>query len=81
MKAVILAAGYGTRLEKSLEALKLTNKVKYEQVKPFIEGRAKPLVVIAGKPLVQYIVENISGIGKVDEVLIVTNNKLYNQLT
>jgi len=78
MKAIILAAGYGVRLERELEDLKQDNSDKYEKVKDFVEGKAKPMIVVAGKPLVQYAVENLEKAG-VDQIYIVTNDKYYKQ--
>ena len=59
MKAVILAAGYATRLY------------------PHTLNFPKPLLSIAGKPLLQYIVEQITVLSEVDEIYIVTNNKFF----
>jgi len=76
MKAIILAAGYGTRLQKGLNELKEKDSKKHEKIKGFIEGKAKPLVIIAGKPMIEYAIENIERAG-VGQVFIVTNNKYY----
>ncbi|MBU0536068.1 MAG: NTP transferase domain-containing protein [Nanoarchaeota archaeon] len=78
MKAIILAAGYGVRLEQDIEALKKEEPEKYERIKPFIESRSKPMIIIAGKPLVQYSVENLERTG-IDQIYIVTNNKYHSQ--
>ncbi|MBT5740100.1 NTP transferase domain-containing protein, partial [Candidatus Woesearchaeota archaeon] len=59
MKAVILAAGYATRLY------------------PHTLNFPKPLLSIAGKPLLQHIVEQITVLSEVDEIYIVTNNKFF----
>jgi len=61
MKAIILAAGYGTRLY------------------PLTKDKAKPLLDVAGKPMVNYIMEKIAEVDSVDQVFVVTNNKFYNQ--
>jgi glucose-1-phosphate thymidylyltransferase len=77
VKAIILAAGYGTRLQQELDKLKIDNPEQYRKISDSIEGKAKPLVLIAGKPLIQYTVENIERAG-IDQVLVVTNNKYFN---
>jgi glucose-1-phosphate thymidylyltransferase len=57
MKAIILAAGYATRLY------------------PLTKDQPKPLLPIAGKPMLNYIMEKIERIDAIDVVYIVTNNK------
>lgn len=57
MKALILAAGYATRLY------------------PLTENKAKPLLPIAGKPIINYIVESLEGIPGLDRIYVVTNAK------
>ncbi len=57
MKALILAAGYGTRLY------------------PLTEKQAKPLLPVAGRPMVEHVISKIEEIGEVDEVCIVVNQK------
>ena len=59
MKAIILAAGYATRLY------------------PLTENQPKPLLPIAGKPLLEHIIDKISPL-PIDEIIIVSNNKFYN---
>ncbi|MBW2966180.1 nucleotidyltransferase family protein [Candidatus Woesearchaeota archaeon] len=61
MKAIILAAGYGTRLY------------------PLTKDKAKPLLDVAGKPMINHIMEKIKEIEEVDQIIVVTNNKFYNQ--
>lgn len=56
MKALILAAGYATRLY------------------PLTLTQPKPLLPVAGKPMIDYVLDNIAPIG-VDRVYVVTNNK------
>jgi glucose-1-phosphate thymidylyltransferase len=55
MKAIVLAAGYATRL------------------RPLTETRAKPLLPLAGRPLVDYVCDKIDQVGEVDGLHIVTN--------
>ncbi len=50
MKTVILAAGYGTRLARDLKA-----SGQYPQ----LEGVAKPLLPIAGKPLISHWIDEL----------------------
>jgi len=59
MKAIILAAGYATRLY------------------PLTLNKAKPLLPVANKPIINYIVESISKIKDIDKVCVVTNDKFY----
>lgn len=80
MKAVILAAGYGTRLRDELAKLAsldaLTNELLKISQKEI--GVAKALIPIKGKPLVQRLVEKIqrAGLDLVD-IFIVTNAVFY----
>lgn len=57
MKALILAAGYGTRLY------------------PLTEGQAKPLLPVAGKPMVEHIIRKIESVAEIDEIYLVINAK------
>lgn len=59
MKAIILAAGYATRLY------------------PLTENQPKALLPIAGKPILDYIVDQIETISEIDSVIIVSNKKFY----
>ena len=55
MKALILAAGYATRL------------------RPLTSDRAKPLLDVGGRPIVDWILDKITEVKDVDEVHLVTN--------
>lgn len=57
MKALILAAGYGTRLY------------------PLTQTVAKPLLPLAGRPMVDYVLDAIREVDEVDEVHLVTNGR------
>lgn len=59
MKAIILAAGYATRLY------------------PLTIDKPKALLPIAGKPILDYIVDEIETIKEIDEVIVVSNHKFY----
>jgi glucose-1-phosphate thymidylyltransferase len=57
MKAIILAAGYATRLY------------------PLTETIAKPLLPVGGRPMLDYLLEQIRGVEQVDAVHIASNHK------
>ncbi len=57
MKAVILVAGYATRLY------------------PLTKDTPKPLLSVGGKPIIDYIVEQINRIDAADEIFVVSNHK------
>jgi len=57
MKALILAAGYATRLY------------------PLTKEYPKPLLVVGKKPIIDYIIEKVSAIDDIDEIIVVTNTK------
>jgi glucose-1-phosphate thymidylyltransferase len=57
VKAVVLAAGYATRLY------------------PLTLERPKALLPVAGKPMLEHLLERLDGIPELDEVHVVTNSK------
>jgi glucose-1-phosphate thymidylyltransferase len=57
MKALILAAGYATRLY------------------PLTKDRPKPLLSIAGKPILEYIMKKLERVEKIDSIYLVANQK------
>jgi glucose-1-phosphate thymidylyltransferase len=57
MNALILAAGYATRLY------------------PLTLNKAKPLLVVAGKPIIEWVVDNLQGIPDLETIYVVTNDK------
>jgi len=61
MKALILAAGYATRLY------------------PLTLNKAKPLLPVGGKTMIDRVVDKIEAIGEVDKVYVVTNQKFSDQ--
>lgn len=61
MKALILAAGYATRLY------------------PLTKDLPKPLLKIAGKPIIKHILEKISPLKNIEEIFIVTNSRFFSQ--
>jgi len=69
MKAVILAAGYGTRL--------LNTSIDTPE-EDYIRRTPKPLLEIAGRPLINHLLDKLTGVN-VDEVRIVSNNYYMKQ--
>ncbi len=59
MKALILAAGYGTRLY------------------PYIKNYPKPLLEINQKPIIEYLLDKLTGLRGLSEVIIVTNARFF----
>ncbi|WP_034445819.1 nucleotidyltransferase family protein [Butyrivibrio sp. AE2032] len=57
MKAVILAAGYATRLY------------------PLTENFPKPLLDVGGKPILDWLIEDVAG--EIEEFIVVSNHKFY----
>ena len=57
MNALILAAGYATRLY------------------PLTSNKAKPLLEVGGKPIIQWLFDNLASVPNLGTVYIVTNNK------
>jgi len=48
---------------------------------PLTETQPKPLLSVAGKPMIEWVVDNLGSIPKVRRYLIVTNNKFANAFT
>jgi len=46
---------------------------------PLTKDRAKPLLPVRGKPIIEYIVRKIEHIEQVDEIFIVSNHRFYAQ--
>ncbi len=57
MKALILAAGYGTRLY------------------PLTRDKPKPLLPVAGQPMIEHLLKKIEAIEEIDKIYVVTNEK------
>jgi len=57
MEAIILAAGYATRLY------------------PLTKNKAKPLLKVGGKTILDHIIEKVEAVSIIDNVFIVTNDK------
>lgn len=59
MKAIILAAGYATRMY------------------PLTENQPKPLLKVAEKPMLNYILEKLKPLPEISEIFVVTNARFY----
>jgi glucose-1-phosphate thymidylyltransferase len=57
MNALILAAGYATRLY------------------PLTQTKAKPLLEVAGKPMIDWVLDNLTPVSDLERVYVVTNHK------
>ena len=57
MNALILAAGYATRLY------------------PLTLNKAKPLLEVGGKPIIEWLVDNLANISELETIYVVTNDK------
>jgi glucose-1-phosphate thymidylyltransferase len=57
MNALILGAGYATRLY------------------PLTLHKAKPLLVVGGKPIIEWVVDNLAGVPDLETIYVVTNDK------
>lgn len=57
MDAIILAAGYATRLH------------------PLTLSKPKPLLEVAGKPMIEYIIKKLEELDTINKIYIVTNSK------
>lgn len=57
MKAIVLAAGYATRL------------------RPLTDSVAKPLLPLAGRPMLDYLYDKIAAVEEIDELHVVTNSR------
>jgi glucose-1-phosphate thymidylyltransferase len=42
---------------------------------PLTENKAKPLLEVAGKPMIEWVLDNLAPIPDIDQVYVVTNNK------
>ena len=47
---------------------------------PLTLTKPKPLLPVAGKPMIDYVLDNLSPIGGIDRVIIVTNAKFADQI-
>jgi glucose-1-phosphate thymidylyltransferase len=57
VKAIVLAAGYATRLQ------------------PLTDSVAKPLLPLAGRPMLDYLYDKIAAVEEIDELHVVTNSR------
>lgn len=61
MKAIILAAGYATRLY------------------PLTKTKAKALLPVSGRPIIDHIIEEIDTIQAVDQLIVISNHRFIDQ--
>jgi len=59
MKALILGAGYATRMY------------------PLTKDRPKPLLPVAGKPMIEHITDKVEVLPEITHIYVVTNHKFY----
>jgi len=59
MQALVLAAGYATRLY------------------PLTKNTPKPLLPVAGKPIIDYIIEKIESLPELEKIYVITNARFY----
>src|SRR3954452_15919087 len=57
MEAIVLAAGYATRL------------------RPLTEHVPKPLLPLAGRPMLDYLCDKLDAVGEIDAIHVVTNGR------
>ena len=77
MKALILAAGFGTRLE---EGLNKYNGPHRSMLEASVRGKPKGLVQVAGKSIFEYQFKQLKNAGvKKEDIFIQTNQKYYSQ--
>lgn len=74
MKALIVAAGFGMRLEESYRAYSGPYQA---QLQDWVEGKPKGLVIIQGKPVVQHQLEQLLQAGLTHNDIFVHTNALY----
>ena len=48
---------------------------------PLTEKKAKPLLEVAGKPMIEWVIDNLAPIPDIDRVFVVTNNKFAQDFT
>ncbi|HLB34121.1 MAG: hypothetical protein A3F67_00775 [Verrucomicrobia bacterium RIFCSPHIGHO2_12_FULL_41_10] len=48
---------------------------------PLTENQPKPLLPVAGKPMIEWVVDNLSSISNIHRIFIVTNNKFADHFT
>lgn len=59
MKALVLAAGYATRLY------------------PLTKDYPKPLLKVGSRHIIDYIIEKLSRVERIDEILVITNSRFF----
>jgi dTDP-glucose pyrophosphorylase/mevalonate kinase len=85
-KRILIEKGFGCfdldlipkKENKTLKALIVAGGFG-ERLYPFTQNCPKSLLKIKGKPLLDYVIEKINEIKEVNQIIIVTNNKFYEQ--
>ncbi|MBN1386567.1 NTP transferase domain-containing protein [Candidatus Woesearchaeota archaeon] len=73
MKAIILAAGYGKRMQSTLHQLESADPDLYERLRPEVDRKQKAFLQVDGRPVMDHVYESIRTIPQVDEVYVITN--------
>ena len=48
---------------------------------PLTRHRAKPLLPVGGRPIIDHIIERVAEVEQINDVVLVTNHKFYDQFT
>ena len=78
VKALILAGGFGVRLKRGVEEYLQSSKgFSNDQVQSWVSGKPKGLVLLEGKPLADYLLEQLKNAGINEKSIYVQTNSQY----